>query len=208
MVEANFDLRVILIGGTSNTGKSTLAQALASKLGWRYISTDKLARHPGRPWRVRPATVPEHVAHHYLSLTTEELFTEVLRHYGRMWPDVKAIINLHATDRSAEPLVMEGSALWPDFVATLELDNVGAIWLTGSDDLLRARIYSESRFKQASGRERAMIQSFLWRTQLYNDRMLASVRCLGLPSLDVEQASSPEELSSLCLALLKKLFSA
>ncbi|MGD1875429.1 MAG: hypothetical protein ACFB02_20525 [Mastigocoleus sp.] len=36
--------RIILIGGTSHAGKSTLGQALAITLGWDYCSTDKLAR--------------------------------------------------------------------------------------------------------------------------------------------------------------------
>jgi 2-phosphoglycerate kinase len=44
------ETRVILIGGSSHVGKSTLGQSLAAKLGWSYCSTDKLARHPGRPW--------------------------------------------------------------------------------------------------------------------------------------------------------------
>lgn len=44
------ETRVILIGGSSHAGKSTLAQALAAELGWSYGSTDKRARHPGRPW--------------------------------------------------------------------------------------------------------------------------------------------------------------
>jgi 2-phosphoglycerate kinase len=43
--------RVVLIGGTSNVGKSTVAQAVAERLGFEYLSTDELARHPGRPWR-------------------------------------------------------------------------------------------------------------------------------------------------------------
>ncbi|MEL7245323.1 MAG: 2-phosphoglycerate kinase, partial [Cyanobacteria bacterium J06573_2] len=46
----NDKTRIILIGGSSHVGKSTLAQSLANKLNWNYISTDKLARHPGRPW--------------------------------------------------------------------------------------------------------------------------------------------------------------
>jgi len=42
---------VILLGGTSCVGKSSLGQSLASSLGWDLLSTDQLARHPGRPWR-------------------------------------------------------------------------------------------------------------------------------------------------------------
>ena len=44
-------MRVILIGGTSHAGKSTLGLSLAEKLGWDYLATDSLARHPGRPWK-------------------------------------------------------------------------------------------------------------------------------------------------------------
>lgn len=59
------ETRVILIGGASHTGKSTLAQALASHLGWNYRSTDKLARHPGRPWvSAYGKAIPEHVVKH------------------------------------------------------------------------------------------------------------------------------------------------
>jgi adenylate kinase family enzyme len=69
-------LRVILIGGSSRIGKSTLAESLAMKLGWRHISTDSLARHPGRPWRAKPESVPLHIAEHYLSLSTNALIEQ------------------------------------------------------------------------------------------------------------------------------------
>ena len=64
MTEIRSDLRVILIGGSSHVGKSTLSRSLADKLGWRLISTDKMARHPGRPWRSAPERLPDHVAEH------------------------------------------------------------------------------------------------------------------------------------------------
>lgn len=41
------DVRVVLIGGTSNVGKSTVAQVVAERLGFECLSTDGLARHPG-----------------------------------------------------------------------------------------------------------------------------------------------------------------
>lgn len=36
--------RVILIGGSSHTGKSALAEVIGARLGWRHVSTDSLAR--------------------------------------------------------------------------------------------------------------------------------------------------------------------
>ena len=52
------ELRVVLIGGTSNTGKSSVAQVVAERLEFAYRSTDGLARHPGRPWRTPEWEVP------------------------------------------------------------------------------------------------------------------------------------------------------
>ena len=104
------DLRVILIGGSSHVGKSTLADSLAAKLGWAQISTDKLARHPGRPWQPEPQQVPDHVAEHYLSLSVRELIEDVLHHYKvNVWPQVEAIVTATATDTSQLDFIHSGS---------------------------------------------------------------------------------------------------
>jgi 2-phosphoglycerate kinase len=176
-------------------GKSTLAQALASQLGWQVRSTDKLARHPGRPWQVPPKQVPPHVADHYLSLSPEALLADVLRHYREnVWPLAEAIIERHATDLSTDRLIMEGSALLPALVATLTLDNVAALWLTASNACFVRRIYQSSQYETKSPREKRMIDQFLARTKRYNTRMMTTVERLGLISVDIEHASSLEDL--------------
>lgn len=44
-------MRVVLIGGTSKTGKPAVAEAVAERLGFEHRSTDGLARHAGdRPF--------------------------------------------------------------------------------------------------------------------------------------------------------------
>jgi len=197
-------VRVLLIGGSSNVGKSTLARSLATRLGWSHISTDHLARHPGRPWRSDSQTIPSHVAEHYLSLSVDELIKDVLRHYKGMWPNIESIIVEHATNCSTNGLIMEGSALWPESVATLNLDTVAAIWLTASNSLFETRIFSASQFDNAKGHDKIMIQKFLERTLRYNELMMGAISRLGLVSVNVESISSLDELSNLCLELLKK----
>ena len=193
--------RVILIGGTSNVGKSTLAQALAARLGGRWVSTDTLARHPGRPWG-ELATRP-HVAEHYLSLSVDELIADVIRHYTTVvWPSARSIISAHASETSADRLILEGSALLPELVADLRIDGVAAIWLTASDELLRKRIYQVSNFDQVTPREQAMIDKFVARTHRYNRRMMEAVTRLNLPWLDVEHVGSPERITDDALRML------
>jgi 2-phosphoglycerate kinase len=195
-------LRVALIGGTSHAGKSTTARAAAARLGGEAVSTDKLARHPGRPWPTPTWVVPDHVAEHYRTLTPEELIASVLDHYGRMWPMVRELIEARAADESAAPLVLEGSALWPELVAELDLPGVRAIWLTADDALFDARIRRESRHGEADPAGRQLIERFAARTRLYNVRMVAQARRLGLPLVEVTAAMSEDEVTDAVLAAL------
>lgn len=198
MRQAPADLRVILIGGSSHVGKSTLADALAARLGWTQISTDKLARHPGRPWQLAQQQVPDHVADHYLSLSVRALLEDVLHHYKvNVWPQVEAIIAAASKGR----IIVEGSALWPEFVATLEVANLAAIWLTASDAVFEQRIRAASQYRTKSQRERRMVDKFLQRSLLYNAQMMDAVRQHGLVSVDVN-AASVDELTQRCLSLL------
>ena len=184
---------VLLLGGSSHAGKSTLARKLAEERGAELLSTDTLARHPGCPWGEvgrRP-----HVIEHYLSLSVEELLADVLRHYREnVWPQV-----VERIEAAESGLIIEGSALWPELVATLDRPGVEAVFLTASDDLFRHRIHSESHFATLSGQDRELVEKFLARTLLYNRRMVEEATRLGLESVDVGKFSSPGEAVSRAL---------
>lgn len=187
------DVRVLLIGGTSNAGKSTVAQAVAKKLGFEVQSTDKLARHPGRPWRTPEWEVPPHVAEHYGSLAVDELITSVLGHYERLWPRIEDLITAYATGGTVGAgLVLEGSALWPVRVAKLKVPHTAAVWLTADDIVLRARMHAAGHYEAATEEERHLMDKFLARTERYQTLMLDAVDGLGLDRLDAGGRSVPE----------------
>ena len=197
------NLKVILIGGSSHAGKSTLSETLAATLGWTSLSTDRLAAHPGRPWRRTPGDkVMDIVAEHYLNLSVDELMEDVLRHYRvNVWPQVEELIESYVVDTSANGLVLEGSALWPEFATSLDFDKVGALWLTAAEETIRQRIYTNSRYSTKSGRDRRMIDKFLQRTIAYDARMVEVVRRRRFMLVDVEQ-SDVSELTGRCLSAL------
>ncbi|MFD6587517.1 AAA family ATPase [Streptomyces anulatus] len=177
------DVRVVLIGGTSNTGKSTVAGAVAERLGFEHRSTDGLARHPGRPWRTPDHEVPPHVAEHYGTLTTDELLASVLAHYERLWPRIEELITERA--RAGAPgLVLEGSALRPDRFARLTAPRTAAVWLTADDTVLRDRVRAAGRYEEATDAERHLMDRFLARTVRYQARMLDAVEAHGLVRVD------------------------
>ena len=202
MSDAPPNTRVILIGGSSHSGKSALSESIATNLGWNRISTDTLARHPGRPWRSAPEKVPDHVAEHYLSLSVDELIKDVLHHYRvNVWPKVEEIVASHINDPSRAGLIIEGSALWPELVATLNFDNIATLWLTASEAVFRQRIRDESLYHSKSLRGRRMIDKFLERTLVYNAQMIEVANRHGFILVDVQQ-SSVVELTKRCLSIL------
>ncbi len=175
--------RLVLIGGTSHTGKSTLARAVAEKLGFDVLSTDTLARHPGRPWPTPDWQVPPHVAAHYAGHSLERLLQSVLRHYGTLAPRIAEIV------RTRNRLVVEGSALWPETVAGFDSGGVTAVWLTAGDDFLRARILRESNHEAADADGKLLIEKFAARAIAFNHRVVEACTRLGLTLIDVEQCS-------------------
>ena len=180
---------VVLIGGTSHVGKSTLARALATSLGFRHESTDRLARHPGRPWTTTRPDVQEH----YARLSVDELTTLQLEHYERMWPLVERQVR-DALGPGGEGLVLDGSGVLPHRVALLPPDRVAAVWLTAAPTVLRNRIHAGSRIEERPDDERRAAQKFLGRTELYQSRLLADLERAGLPHLDVSDEPGVTDL--------------
>ena len=191
--------QIILIGGTSHSGKSTLAEVLSEELKGQCISTDSLARHPGRPWKENPDLIPAHVRKHYFSLSVEELLTDVLRHYKSLWPLIQSIIKSHLANSISGILIMEGSALLPELVNSLVSNKVVPIWLTGSDNFFRKRIYQSSQYQSAGVPEQQLIDKFIARTIQYNHQIMDSIHSLNLSSINVTQFSSLDDLLHECL---------
>jgi 2-phosphoglycerate kinase len=173
-------MRVLLIGGTSHAGKSSVARALANREGWIHRSTDHLARHPGRPW----GEVPTHVPEHYLTLDMGALMASVLAHYRKLWPEIEALVAKHANDESTPRLVLEGSALLPENLARLVRPSVRVIWLSVKDNAATQRIRDSSDHADRSEREKAAIDKFIARTLAFNQVMTEEASALGLATIE------------------------
>ena len=99
------------------------------------------------------------MARHYLSLSVRELMEDVLHHYKiNVWPQVEAIIAAASTDTSKERVILEGSALWPGFAATLNVASLAAVWLTASDEVFEQRIRAGSLYRTKSRSERILVE--------------------------------------------------
>ena len=188
------NLRVILIGGSSNIGKSMVAGAIAEKLGWRCISTDSLAKHPGRPWPRKREKVRDNVLEHYQSQKANELVESVILHQRRMSPLIAELVRSTAKDTGTEKMVLEGSALWPFITGGCRPKQAGAVWLTAGIETLRARIHKASGFQTADEKSKAMISMVAERTLLFEEKTAQLVSEHGCPVLNVDKFETTEKL--------------
>jgi 2-phosphoglycerate kinase len=192
--------RCILIGGASHLGKSSVARHIAAALGFTHVSTDSLARHPGRPWPTPDWAVPPHVAEHYGTLTDDELIASVLTHYRNMAPMIAELVR----ERSEEGLVLEGSALLPETAAGFLADGIGAVWLVADDGLTSRRIRAESRYDRADETGRHLIDRFIARNVLLNAVIRDTAVERGLPVIEVTEQMTVAEVADRCLLEIQR----
>jgi 2-phosphoglycerate kinase len=189
------DVRVILIGGTSHTGKSTIARELASHLGLSQATTDHLARHPGRPWRTANREIPPHVVEHYENLTLDELIDSVFQHYRHLWPRIEGLVEDHVNE-DRPGLVLEGSALWPSRVIALNTSATPCIWLSATEEVLRERMHANSGYERLLKAEQHLVDRFLARTLRYQELMMSELDRLGLPHVDVTRFRTLDDVTA------------
>lgn len=170
-------MAVVLIAGTSHVGKSTLADTLGRLTGAETASTDKMGRHPGRPWP-KPR---RHVAEFFATLSPESILTLHRHHHENMWPLVEHLIQ--AALESGKHLVLEGAALRPEFLGRLQ-GAVHPVCLHAPADLIRARICEGSDYSQRDAEHRKIIEAFLARSLSENDHHLEEAARYGIPCID------------------------
>jgi 2-phosphoglycerate kinase len=194
-VIAGAAVKVVLIGGTSHVGKSTIARELAAVLGWAFLSTDQLARHPGRPWRDDASRIPADVVDHYATHSTAELVEAVNRHYREnVWPIVSAIVRSHVKNPFDPGLVLEGSAILPECVATASLDGTRWLWLRAPEPLVTERILGSSGYAGRSADQQQLIDAFLARALQFQRHLASAAERCDMQQVDATDPALLEKL--------------
>jgi 2-phosphoglycerate kinase len=181
-------LQAILISGTSHVGKSTLAERLAERLGWAEMSTDKLGRHPGRPWMA----IPPEVAEFYERLTPETIHWFLKVHHENMWRQIRPMIE--AERAAGRRFVLEGAALRPGYVGPLLSEEVFGVLLTAPDDFLLGRMWAAADYERRGPADRRLIDAFVDRSLRENAALAAEARGVGMRIVDAANEQAVTDL--------------
>jgi 2-phosphoglycerate kinase len=203
---ANLDPpRVILIGGSPMSGKSTVARTTAAQLGSSVIATDDL----GAAARgvTSPAVAPDLYAMHKgdyreycISHSVEELLEHAQRSHRALWPAIESVIHEHAT--WACSAIIEGWALLPDLVARLDLSGVAGVWIEVPESVLEARVRETTAFYAGASNPDLMIEQFTRRSVEFGRWLRTRTSALELPLVRLSGKESPEEASNALLGAI------
>ena len=178
----------ILITGTSHVGKTTFARRLADELRWNILSTDDLARHPGRPWpTVRPA-----IAEYYERLSSETIHWFLKVHHQNIWPVIRRKIKeeIHA----GRPFIFEGSALRPEYLAALNPAFTASICLYAEDGFLEERMRREEGYSRVEAPHQSIIDKFIERSLRENIEMQAAAQTHHMKLVNVADTGAMNAL--------------
>jgi hypothetical protein len=174
----------LLIAGSSHVGKSSLAAELSQALGWPVVSTDSLARHPGRPWPVPPP----HVAEFYAQLSDQSIFQFLRHHHDNMRP----LLERALPDRIAQgsPCIWEGSALRPDYFAAALGPQTHMICLAAPAAVLRQRMHANSGYDGLPPDHRRLVDRFLTRSLTDNAALTAAAKSQNIDCIDTSDEAA------------------
>jgi 2-phosphoglycerate kinase len=195
-------VRVILIGGAPLSGKTAAARVIGERCSMPVISTDHLGE------AARAVTTPAshgdlHACAHidyreyYTSKLPERLLDEALRAHRALWPAIEAVIRRHL--EWAGPLVIEGWALLPDLVATIQARRLGAVWLEAPEPTMRLRLQAEGDFVRGAADPGLLVERFVSRSVRMSEWLRQQASARGLPYVMLSGRESPHDVASRCL---------
>lgn len=178
----------LLIFGTSVSGKTTLANNIAERIGWEVRCSDRMGRHPGRPW----AEVPGSVIEFYNCLSNDAIHWFLRVHHENIWPIIREHIEASLLKGRQ---IIEGAALRPELLAQLNLASASIIGLTLSPGALHSRILRESDYDNRDAPIQRAIDRFAVRCLRENAQVSASAQRHGFAMRDVSEPSAADELA-------------
>jgi hypothetical protein len=194
---------VLWIGGATDSGKTSVAIALAAKYGLRAYHYDRYDRAelPGHWARADPVRQPHMHATPigdrdwmWVDTTPEELVERWLRTTPeRFRLALDDLLELP----SAPPIVAEGYGFTPDLVLPLLASRKQAIWLVSTDEFKRETYERRGKGAFADTRDPQRARhNHIGRDLLLAEHIRRHAELLGLTVVDVDETRSLDNLFS------------
>ncbi len=197
---------VRFLGGSSGSGKSTIARRLAAEHGLRLVSAEQFSAYVPRTTAddapLLHAFVSMDMDERWVERSPEVMYETFHGFHGETFPHV--VEDLRALPPS-EPVLVEGFPLLPNLVAPLLTRPDQAVWLLATAAFRRAAFDSRCSTweipRKTSNPQRAL-ENLLARDELFGDAVRSQAEALELRIVDVDIGTSVEQLVRLAAEAL------
>ncbi|MBP5605325.1 MAG: hypothetical protein J6X60_07255, partial [Ruminiclostridium sp.] len=136
--------KVLLIGGSPMTGKSTAARKIASMYEISAVSTDDIGEILKTAADIDPMKGMNYLDY-YENTDIDTLIKDLETYHLAIRNAVTRMIEIHSGWGAS--MIIEGYAIYPDIKLTA---NTSAVWFTAPEELLRSRLEKSAAFARAS----------------------------------------------------------
>ncbi len=185
------NIKVILIGGSPMSGKSTLAARFSGLHGYNHISTDDIGQILQTVMDISPMKGMDY-REYYIKKTHEELIFESFEYHKKIFPAVERLISIHS--KWGNPIIIEGWALYPELLKNITDDNVKKIWLLSDKTILKERLDKNKAFYFGASNEEEMKSKYLQRSLWHNEKLLSECKSTGDEHSNVRSNTSEDGL--------------
>jgi len=162
------NVKVIIIGGSPMSGKTTLAIKLAARYEYNCISTDDIGEILQTMADINPIKDLDY-REYYIKKSIEDLCLDAWEYHQKIWPAVKRLVKIHS--EWGTPIIIEGWALYPSLVNEFKSQNVKNIWLICDQNVLDYRLNANREFYQGASNEDVVKEKFLQRSIWHNKKL-------------------------------------
>ena len=195
------NIKVILIGGSPMTGKTTLATNLAIRYKCNCISTDDIGEILQTENDINPMKGFDY-REYYIRKSAEDLATEVLRYHCKIWRATKRLIKIHST--WSNPIIIEGWSLYPKLIKNIKNENIKCLWLIADENILKKRIIAKRSFYQGATNEVEMIFKYLQRSNWHNKKLYDEVVELKEDYIKINNNLTKKKLIDKAIDIIEK----
>lgn len=193
------NVKVILIGGSPMSGKTTLAARLSACYEYSHISTDDIGEIIQTVIDINPMKGFDY-KEYYIQKTFKQLIKEAYDYHEKIFPAIERLITIHSNWSS--PIIIEGWALYPEMLKHIVNENVKKIWLICEQKVLQKRLIKNKPFYTGASDEEVMMSNYLKRSIWHNEKLSNECNVTGDKYIYITNEMEIEELLQKSISLL------
>ncbi|MBP2658990.1 MAG: uncharacterized protein H6Q69_2022 [Firmicutes bacterium] len=193
------NVKVVLVGGSPMSGKTSLATKLSARYEYNCISTDDIGEIAQTMSDINPMKNMDY-HEYYIRKSVKDLCIDAWAYHQKIWPAIRRLVQIHS--EWGTPIIIEGWALYPNLVSEFKNQNIKSVWLICDQGVLEDRLIKNREFWQGASNEDVMKARYLQRSIWHNEKLCSHACKIANNYIKVTRNLSEDELLEKAISIL------